>query len=81
LYSFSEKNFLGFQNPQGFSILQTEKIEKEYNFFGKAKMILVLFLGIVLKRWLMRGFETLAIQYLACDSRKKVLLFSTNDRT
>ena len=23
----------------------------------------------------MRGFETLAIQYLVCDSRKKVLLF------
>lgn len=38
-------------------------------------MILVLFLGSVFKRWLMRGFETLAILYLACDSRKKVLLF------
>nr|WP_181977056.1 hypothetical protein [Ruminococcus callidus] len=37
VYSFSEKNFLGFQNQQGFSILQTEKIEKEYKFFGKAK--------------------------------------------
>ena len=23
----------------------------------------------------MRGFETLVIQYLVCDSRKKVLLF------
>ena len=44
-------------------------------------MIHVLFLGSVLKRWLMRGFETLVIQYLVCDSRKKVLLFSTNDRT
>ena len=37
MYSFSEKNFLGFQNQQGFSILQTEKIEKEYKFFEKAK--------------------------------------------
>lgn len=44
-------------------------------------MILVLFLGSVFKRWLMRGFETLAIQYLVYNSRKKVLLFSTNDRT
>lgn len=38
-------------------------------------MILVLFLGGAFKRWLMRGFETLVIQYLVCDSRKKVLLF------
>lgn len=38
-------------------------------------MILVLFLGSVFKRWLMRGFETLAIQYLVYNSRKKVLLF------
>lgn len=37
MYSFSEKNFLSFQNQQGFSILQTEKIEKEYKFFEKAK--------------------------------------------
>ncbi len=37
MYSFSEKNFLSFQNPQGFSILQTEKTEKEYKFFEKAK--------------------------------------------
>ena len=28
-----------------------------------------------------RLYETLVIQYLVCDSRKKVLLFSTNDLT
>ena len=38
-------------------------------------MILVLFLGIVLKRWLMRGFETLAIQQLVCDSERKYYFF------
>ena len=38
-------------------------------------MIHVLFLESVFKRRFMRGFETLAIQYLVYDSRKKVLLF------
>ena len=75
MYSFSEKNFLSFQNQQGFSILQTEKIEKEYKFFEKAKNDSRVIPG--------KCVEEVAYERLwnSCDSvagmwfRKKVLLF------